>query len=492
MRISLLKPPIGGILGLEMLTFVEPLGLECIAATVPSHETQIVDLRIEGWNGGLASCREFDPDLIGIQSNFTTERYRTRELASRIRQLIPRATVVIGGHDASRDPEWYAQTEADAIALGDGEEVFPLLVDTLDRGGSLAEVPGLMLNSPSGQRATRDAGPRSALDDWPAPARHLLGTHLDKYFINFRKPLALLETTRGCPYRCRFCSVWKFHQKTFRQKSPERVVEELRHIKALNVFVVDDIFWIDAPRGFELARRIQEAGIKKFFTVQTRTDIVCRHPDLIEAWKACGSLAIFLGVEAVDDLGLTAVNKKNNAQNNRHAIEILKELNVGFTSNFIVDPHWEPTDFDRLEEWIDVMGAYNSGFSVLTPLPGTELWAETEPNLTTHNWELFDIVHAVLPTRLPLDQFYERYAGLWRKALELRYRHRGKWRTYFQMLAAVATGRVSVSAVRNGMNVARVFSDKKTFLAAHQNDPVGPGGHAERPQDSPKAKPQAD
>ncbi|HEY8182007.1 MAG TPA: hypothetical protein VII32_07185, partial [Thermoanaerobaculia bacterium] len=67
----------------------------------------------------------------------------------------------------------------------------------------------------------------------------------------------------------------------------------------------------------------------------------------------------------------------------------------------------------------------------------------------------------------PLDEFYSEYSGLWRHALDVRYRYRGKMRTYFQLGAALATRRVTFGAVRKGMNIAKVFSDPQTFLRAH-------------------------
>jgi radical SAM superfamily enzyme YgiQ (UPF0313 family) len=216
-----------------------------------------------------------------------------------------------------------------------------------------------------------------------------------------------------------------------------------------------------------MARQIKAAGIKKYFTVQTRTDIIVKFPQLVEQWKDCGHLAIFLGLESVTDEGLAAVNKKNKACNNVKAIEILKDLGVGFTPNFIVDPAWERDDFTRLREWVEAMGAYNSGFSILTPLPGTDLWETAKGQITTQNWEMFDIVHAVLPTRLPLDEFYAEYSRLWQHVLDVRYKHRGKLKTYVQLGAALATGKVSLGAVRKGMNMAKVFSRPETFLAAH-------------------------
>ncbi len=201
--------------------------------------------------------------------------------------------------------------------------------------------------------------------------------------------------------------------------------------------------------------------------MQTRTDIICKFPHLIELWKGCGSLAIFLGLESVTDEGLALVNKKNTAANNERAIAILKELGVGFTPNFIVDPAWDHDDFARLREWISRTGAYNSGFSVLTPLPGTDLWSEAKDRVTTDDWEMFDIIHAVLPTKLPLEEFYREYSSLWRHVLEVRYELRGKTRTYLQLGAALATGKVSLGSVRRGMNLAKVFSRPETFLAAH-------------------------
>jgi len=290
----------------------------------------------------------------------------------------------------------------------------PPLVDALERG-SISYGAGSRLNAFNGggaQRSTGCAPMRANLDTLPMPARHLISHYAPEYYINFRKPLALMETARGCPFKCNFCSVWKFHDSTFREKSPDRVVAELAAIEAPNVFITDDIFWLDVRRGEELAKKIKEAGIKKYFTVQTRTDIICKFPHLIEMWKDCGQLSIFLGLESITDEGLDAVNKSNTAANNVRALSILKELGVGFTPNFIVDPAWDHDDFARLRAWIEETGAYNSGFSVLTPLPGTDLWETARNQVTTHDWEMFDIIHAVLPTKLPLADFYEEYSRL--------------------------------------------------------------------------------
>jgi len=470
MKVSFLKPPIGGVLGLEMITFVEPLGLECVAGALQArgHECQIVDLRIDGLERGFAKLREFSPSMVGIQCNFTTERYRAVRLARRVRRELPEALVAIGGHDASRDPGWFSDPAIDAVAVGDGEEILPQLADDLEAGRDPARVAGLLLNRPAGPVFTGHASARGDLDALPFPARHLIDGYASEYYISLRRPLALLETARGCPFKCNFCSVWKFHESTFREKSPERVVAELRQIRAPNVFVTDDIFWMNVRRGYELAAALKASGLRKHFTLQTRTDIICKFPKLVEAWRDCGRMTVFLGLERIDDAGLRSVNKSNTAANNERAIAILQELGVGYTPNFIVDPGWDHEDFSRLRRWMDRTGAYNSGFSVLTPLPGTDLWDEARGEIKTEDWELFDITHAVLPTRLPLAEFYGELAALWAHTVDVRYRVHGRLRTHLELLAALAAGKVTFGALRKGMRMGSVLSRATSFLRAHR------------------------
>lgn len=141
MRISYIKPPIGGILGLEMLTFVEPLGLECVAGALEGrgHQQQIIDLRLEGYEEGLGKCERFKPDVVGLQCNFTTERFRTMKLAREIQKRIPDALLLVGGHDASRVPEWFCEQGIEVV--GDGEDV-PMFAISAPFGNSMSEPSG--------------------------------------------------------------------------------------------------------------------------------------------------------------------------------------------------------------------------------------------------------------------------------------------------------------------------------------------------------------
>ena len=473
MRLSLLKPPSRGVLGLELITTAEPLGLECVAGVLESdgHECQIVDMRIDGLSRGLAKVRAFAPQVVGVQCNFTTERLQAVEVVRRTAKLLPDALVVVGGHDASRSPEWFQHPGMSAVAIGDGETIMPALVRAWNDRRDLRDVPGLAVNTPDGQIRTGPVPLGQDLGEMPLPARHLIREYAGKYYMQFQRPLALLETARGCPFKCNFCSVWKFHNGTYREKSVSRVLDELSNIDAPYILITDDTFWVNAGRSEELARAIKAAGVRRHFCVQSRTDIIARHPELVEMWRELGKLTVFLGIEKVDDEGLKAVNKRNTVANNDRAVEILKALGVAYTLSFIVDPDWDIADFAKLHEWIERAGSYSSGFSVLTPLPGTDLWDEVEDQVTTTDWRLFDLEHAVLPTRLPLERFYAEYAELWRHTYDLRCREKGYMKTHLGMVAAVAAGKVSFSAVRRGMMIGKHMGHPERYLAAHRHRP---------------------
>ncbi|HEY2944563.1 MAG TPA: hypothetical protein VGN09_19170, partial [Vicinamibacteria bacterium] len=108
---------------------------------------------------------------------------------------------------------------------------------------------------------------------------------------------------------------------------------------------------------------------------------------------------------------------KGGSSTNVQAIHILREEGITPMTTFITDPQWGEEDFDRLEEFIDRLRLPNASFSILTPLPGTELYNARRAELVTDDYAYYDILHAVLPTRLPRERFYERIARLYGNTL---------------------------------------------------------------------------
>lgn len=422
MKMLLVQPPQGTRFGLTRILRVEPLGLECVGAAVQERdvEVQLIDLRIDDWD-------EFDkalddrPALLGISCAFTTDVYPTLEVARFVKERYPDLPVVVGGHHASLVPGdfFYADSAIDAVVIGEGERPAADLADAIRRRQPIETVPGVMTWKNREQGFRQQPLPHAS-ETWPQPDRTLTAPYRKWYHHGQAVPSASVETSRGCPFDCNFCSVWVFYQRRARRRSPEAIVSELEGLDEYEVFFTDDIAFLHYDSYRDMAERIIASGMRKKFTCETRCDLVIKYRDLFPIWKQAGLHTVFLGVEKIDDDGLKSVRKrtKGGADSNVEAIRILKDAGITPLTSFITDPGWGEDGFDRLEDYIRRYELPNPAFTVLTPLPGTELYDERKHELTTHDYGYYDVIHAVLPTRLPLERFYERLAQLYDLTVE--------------------------------------------------------------------------
>jgi radical SAM superfamily enzyme YgiQ (UPF0313 family) len=395
---------------------VEPLGLEMIGgALAPAHDVEYLDLRVTpaGLPDALARSR---PQMVGITSTFTTDWTKTQEIARVIKAASPDTFVFAGGHHASLRPRDFHYPELDALVVGEGEITARELADCLAARGDLLSVKGLILNTPGGQRYTGDRPLVANLDTLPHPLRFRPRSESLKWPYNALMvgPTAAIETARGCPFRCSFCSVWRFYSGRVRFKSPERVVDELAQTEEPTIFVTDDDFFAGTRRSEAIASLIKERGIHKRYLIQARSDHIARHPELVKMWKEIGLYTVFIGFEKPDQAGLESVNKHNSVEHNEQALAVLRAHGVEPLASFILDPAFSREDFAHLQGYVRRLKLRHASFSILTPLPGTEFFDQVEDQLTTTNYDLWDLLHLVLPSRLPAKEFYERTAGLYR------------------------------------------------------------------------------
>jgi len=149
--------------------------------------------------------------------------------------------------------------------------------------------------------------------------------------------------------------------------------------------------------------------------MECRTDSIVRHPELIEKWVEAGLYAVLLGLEGGSDTMLRNVNKSCSIDTNDEAIRILQDNGVIIWGAFLVDPDWTEDDFKRLGDYVREKKITHTQFTILTPLPGTTLYRQRRDELLTGDYSCFDTLHAVLPTRLPREVFYQHFAGLYRQ-----------------------------------------------------------------------------
>ena len=419
MNILLIRPDPGNErFGLGPFFRVEPLGLEYVAAALRArgHQPFIVDLRFGGSVSGWV--RRTRPGLVGISCMHALEYDRVIATARQVRRACPQARILVGGHAAAAFPAPLQVPEIDALCVDDGEEVVPAVAEAIASGRDLGSIPALLFRGPDGWAATAPLEERTGLDAVPLPARDLVARYRNRYHCLLFKPVWLVETARGCPFRCSFCSVWQLYGRSFRERSIGAVVEDFASVGDA-IFVADDLFWNHPERSRELAEALIRRGVRKrWILVQTRTDLVCRHADLLEAWRPLArDFDIFFGLEAASDAGLASVTKDAGVSASLEAARISRELRYGVTGNFLVDPDWDEARFQELWDFVAANGFQRAGYTILTPLPGTELFQKLAPVLEGQPWYKYDMHHVLWEPRLGAKRFFELYAETWRRSI---------------------------------------------------------------------------
>jgi radical SAM superfamily enzyme YgiQ (UPF0313 family) len=297
------------------------------------------------------------------------------------------------------------------------------------------------------------------------PRRDLTAHYRSEYFFLFDRPDTSVATGRGCPFKCNFCSVWKFYEGNTRQMSAERVLQEVEAVETDHITFVDDNFLMNYKRETAIADLLKAEGIQKRYSMECRTDSIARHPELVTQWTEIGLYAVLLGLEGASDETLKSVNKKNTAKTNDEAIKILKDHGIVIWGAFIIDPQWMPDDFRRLRDYVTEKEITHTQFTVLTPLPGTDLYNDTRDRLLTEDYRCFDTMHSVLPTKLPREEFYAQFAQLYRQTDLSPY------------VDLVREGKLSLDDLRQGKEMLDWMSQPENYFAG---DPVL-GGHTRGP-----------
>jgi len=229
------------------------------------------------------------------------------------------------------------------------------------------------------------------------------------------KPLASMRTSKGCLFKCNFCALWKLTGGKYITRNPLKIVEELAAIEENYIFFADDESLLDTSRMKTLADLIKVAGIKKQYFLYARSDTIIQHSDLIETWKEAGLKRVFIGLDFFRDDDLKKVRKGLTVTHHIEAIRILKSLDIDIFPNFIIRPDFDKHDFEELRAFCRKLDLDFFGFSVMTPLPGTDFYDEVKTDLIINNYDFYDFFHTHVPTKLPLREFYKEYISLLNK-----------------------------------------------------------------------------
>ncbi len=442
-----------GLMFTRIFLRLEPLGLELVAeaARRAGHEVRILDLQVETHRDYYRALDDWRPDAVCFSGNYLANVPEIIDLAKATKARLPQAFVFAGGHSISfmaQELLAHGNGAIDCVIKGEGEASVVPLLDAV-RDGGLSKVPGAVSAEGEGPP------PRFVqnLDDL-SPAYDLLKNRR-RYFIGPLDPCASVEFARGCPWDCTFCSAWTFYGRSYRAKSAALVVEELERLKEPGVFIVDDVAFVHRDHGTKIAEAALTKGIRKQYYLETRSDVLLRNKDVFRLWRRLGLEYMFLGVEAIDEETLQGFRKRTSVNTNFEALEFARSLGVVVAINIIADPSWDRERFEVIRRWcMEIPEVVN--ISVATPYPGTEIWHTDQRRLTSRDYRLFDIQHAVLPTKLPLPEFYAELVDTQRV---LNRKHLG-WHTLFDVagLASRLLAKGQTNFVRSLLKFDSVFN----------------------------------
>jgi radical SAM superfamily enzyme YgiQ (UPF0313 family) len=386
-----------------------PLNLTYIASYLAdlNVEVEILDAKLKNLNYRQIKKKieKFNPDIVGISFFLSLVINICYDLAKLVKIINPNCLVVFGGRHPTAEPEETLKTSnVDIIVRGEGELTFRELIIK----GTPENVNGISYKSNGIIIHNPDRVPLQDLENIRYPARHLIKKNKYKMFtVRFET----VETSRGCPHRCKFCYTPIFGRGLWRSRPVEKIITELKMItqnrKITDIFFVDDNFAASTKRIVSLCDRIieckrnKEISDLKFFA-QIRVDSVIRSPQMVEKMANAGFCVVFMGIESASEETLKDIRKGFSFNKVIKAIRILHENNIIVLGNIIIGLDLNATMEDVRKE-IEFMKEVNIdtlGFSILIPFPGTIILDELkERNLVlTKDWSKYTFLNPVIKT----------------------------------------------------------------------------------------------
>lgn len=354
---------------LYVAAVLERLGVELAYYDLVGMEISDQDLE--------ARLKKFDPEVIGL-SVFTSHFHNARDWTNRLKVMVPRAKIILGGVHAAIFPLETMQytPQADYLCVGEAEMVLPEFVRRFQNGQDFSGLRGLVWRQ--GQEVIFAGFPERCqdLDRVPFPARHLVPNHKYFNFISTRRNYTVCNTSRGCPYHCIFCEA---AGTKWRARSAQNVAAEFEEcyekygIREIDIF--DSSFTVSKKRVLELCRLLINNGLAKkmIWDVRSRVDTI--DEEVLEALKEAGCYRIFYGIESGVPEVLGRLRKGIAIERIEQIIKKTDQLGISAFGYFLVgSPGDSPQSVRTTVDLAKKLPLDFAIFNCLTAFPKTELY----------------------------------------------------------------------------------------------------------------------
>jgi len=366
---------------------VPPLGIAALASFMQTkgHEVRILDLNLQNRIGAsvessVSKSLMYEADVVGLTcwGNLTPFII---EFCRLFKSRRPETKLVIGGEYASfRAESILKESKGDFIVRGEGEETFSHLLHVFEGKENVGQVKGITYKEPDGILHLSDRRPLMNMDDLPFVKWDLFDD-LEQYrgYRDFRR--LPFQASRGCPFKCIFCSVQRTWGEIQRKKSPKRIIDEIKYY--INEFgleqlcIYDDTFTLDKNWITEICSLMLKEKISIKWNILTRVDLVGK--DLLKTMKNAGCVGIFFGVESVSPQVQELIGKVYTEEFIKKKVaETVAEGMLAQVSVIFGWPVDTPRTVDRLSRFCQKMARVGVGIHqhMLFPLPGTKLTEE--------------------------------------------------------------------------------------------------------------------
>jgi len=318
------------------------LGLVNLAGNLPGHDVRVLDLvlhkpRIRRVLEGILA--EFRPQLVGL-SAMTFQFDTLIRVARFLRSRDPAVKLAAGGYHPTLMAREIAAANPDLpldfLIRGEGEATFRDLVNALEEPEpDLTRIAGLSYRQGNSWRHNPDR-PLLDLATLPLPRRE---ARLSQGFFFFDQTMDVVETSRGCPYDCKFCSITRMYGRNFRPFPLERILADLEAVRgqgAQAVFFADDNLTFDIGHFQKLCRAIVDRGLNDLrYATQASAVGLARNPELVAAMKQANFWMAFVGFESMSAANLQGMHKPTSPEINRRAAALLRQHDIGIIAGVI-------------------------------------------------------------------------------------------------------------------------------------------------------------